>query len=38
MSDWLEENLGKKVLISIKNKQELFTKVELEYMGKYGKY
>jgi len=35
MSDWLEESLGKKVLISIKNKQELFTKVEIEYKGKY---
>lgn len=38
ISDWLEENLGKKVLISVKNKQELFTKVELEFNGKYGKY
>lgn len=35
MGEWLEENMGKKVLIAIKNKQELFTKVELEYGGKY---
>lgn len=38
MSDWLEEKLEEKVLISVKNKQELFTKVEIEYKGKYGKF
>jgi hypothetical protein len=37
MSNWLEESLGKKVLISIKRNSELFTKVELEYKGKYAK-
>lgn len=37
MGEWLAESLGKKVLISIKNKQELFTKVELEYQGRYVK-
>lgn len=36
-SDWLEDNLGKKVLISIKKNPELFTKVEIEYKGKYVK-
>lgn len=35
MNDWLEESMGKKVLISIKNKQELFTKIEIEYKGRY---
>ena len=35
MSDWLEESIGKKGLIFIKNKQELFTKVEIEYNGSY---
>jgi len=35
ISDWLEESMGEKVLISIRNKQELFTKVELEYNGSY---
>lgn len=38
MSHWLEEVLGEKVLISVKNKQELFTKIEIEYKGKYGKF
>ncbi|KKP86123.1 MAG: hypothetical protein UR89_C0032G0006 [Candidatus Roizmanbacteria bacterium GW2011_GWA2_35_8] len=38
ISDWLEESIGEKVLISIRNKQELFTKVEIEYKGKYIKY
>lgn len=38
ISDWLEESLGKKVLISIKKNPELFTKIELEYQGVYGKY
>jgi len=37
IGDWLEENIGEKVLILIKNKQELFTKVELEYKGKYAR-
>ena len=35
IGDWLEESMGEKVLISIRNKQELFTKVELEYNGSY---
>ena len=35
MSNWLEESLGKKVLISVKRNSELFTKVEIEYKGKY---
>ena len=38
MNNWLEESLGKKVLISIKRNSELFTKIEIEYKGKYGKY
>lgn len=38
MSDWLEENMGKKILISINKNTELFTKVEVEYKGKYGKF
>ena len=38
MSDWLEESIGEKVLISMKDKQELFTKMEFEYKGKYGKF
>lgn len=37
ISDWLEESLGKKVLISIKKNPELFTKIEVEYKGKYVK-
>src|SRR3989338_7886505 len=32
---WLEAGLGKKVLASIKTKQELFTKIEIEYNGSY---
>lgn len=37
MSDWLEENIGEKVLISINKDSKLFTKVEVEYEGKYAK-
>ena len=35
VSDWLEEALGTKVLVTVKKKQELLTKIELEYQGKY---
>lgn len=35
ISNWLEESLGKKVLISIKKNPELFTKVEIEFNGRY---
>jgi hypothetical protein len=38
MSQWLEESLGEKVLVNVKNKQELFMKVEIEHGGKYGKF
>jgi hypothetical protein len=37
ISDWLEESMGEKVLISIKKNPELFTKIELEYQGRYVK-
>lgn len=37
MNDWLEESLGEKILISIKKNLELFTKIEIEYRGKYAK-
>ncbi len=37
INNWLEESLGRKVLISIKKNPELFTKVEVEYKGKYVK-
>ena len=38
ISSWLEDQIGKKILIAINYYPELFTNVEFEYQGQYGKF